>query len=87
MVIVAGNMFHQRSNVFIQRVIDQQCAAQMGVNLFGAVENQLGPAIIELCARPQCAAHEARDIGGVCPLDHRRSDLCVVFAFGDKQSG
>ena len=76
-----------RSNVFIQRVIDQQCAAQMGIDLFGAVENQLGPAIIELCARPQCAAHEARDIGGVCPLDHRRSDLCVVFAFGDKQSG
>jgi len=43
-VIVAGNMFHQRSNVFIQRVIDQQGAAQMGVNRFGAVETELPPA-------------------------------------------
>src|SRR2546426_3270764 len=80
MVIVAGNMFPQCSNVFIQRVIDQQCAAQMGVDLFGAVENQLGPALIELCARPQCAAHEAADICGVCPLDPRLSDLCVDFS-------
>jgi len=87
MVIVAGNMFHQRSNVFIQRVIGSAMGRTDGHRLcLVAVENQLGPATLNSGPDQQCAAHERDDIGGVWPLDHRRSDLCVVFAFG-QQSG